>query len=904
MPRLIASLIDQQIEVKQELGFGTDSKAALKAISTKWAWDGGRSTWVYPYTPASLQGLVDAAGVLGFRLDMDLMLREQLKRVQAETEHETQVRKLIQTFLDDRKLPIAPYTSQPLPPPWWHQQVAWHWAVRVRAIYMALKPGCISGDAIIKINRHGKVYPTTLRDLYAKFNGTALHPWMKPGRTTTKSLMSDGTLRHNVIEQVLSKGTKQTVRVLLASGKSVVCTPDHELAVPGGWKRADALQIGGIVLTNGVPVCRECGSKKSVIYYTYSKHKGLCRNCAQKGDRHPNWKGGRQVDKDGYILISQQRAHPNCDRHGCVREHVLVMEKKLRRFLTGDERERVHHKNGIKDDNAPDNLELSSHVNHAAHHGVEGGFAHMDGGTAGTGGEIIFHPREDTVVSVEPAGIVDVYDLVMADPGRNFAADGVIVHNCGKTRIGSDVIRGKHELGQIRAPEHFALPDRYSSAIKDKVLATRWAIRGGVLIVCPRVVIGEWVEQLQRWQNIKAVAIVGDADRKRYRAGLKAWVHVCSYDSLESVEGNEYDGIIGDELHYIANEDSNRWTRMNELRQHASWVMGMSGTPISNMLPSLWAQYFWLDGGRTLGPTYEAYRRKYFTQNGRKLDENDTAETRISQAISRVTMFMTLQQAFPDRDMQKIQQVIKIPMTSEQVKYYEMVRKESAADIIAGRVTMTEVTTRLLKLLQITQGFVLDDDKVVQQFSSAKLKALEDMLTGSGDLTDKRTIVWCRFKHDLKMVSDMLTRKNIKHVKLNGDMSDKEKEAMKQSWNNDHTNRVLVGMIQMGIGINLHAPTCVDDKGKPARCSTTVFFGYDWRVTQLEQAMDRVYRGDQVETCLYRYLLSDDLDTADENGEPMKPIDVRIYESLQDKLNQVTRVNEESIDYIRRLLAA
>lgn len=903
MAKLTAALLAHQIAVRQEGGFGPESKTVLRAISPKSRWDGSRWTWQYPYSPGNLQGLVDAATILGFELQLDRTLSEQLDRVRQETDYEHTIRRMIQTFMDDRKLPIAGYTTQNAPPPWRHQQIAWHWAVRVRCLYLALKPGCISGDAVVKVCRHGKVYGTTLRDLYAKMSGTALHPWMKPGQTTTKSLMPDGVLRHNEIKQVLAQGTRETVRVLLKSGKSVTCTVDHEIAVPGGWARADALVVGSTVLTNGKPVCRECGSADKVITYKYAKYRGLCRTCAKGGDRHPNWKGGRQLDKDGYVLISGQRSHPNCDRHGCVREHVLVMERKLGRYLTGDERERVHHKNGVKHDNDPENLELNSHSDHAVLHGREGGFSRMDGGTAGTGGEIIFYPREDEVVAIEPAGEVDVYDLVMADPGRNFVADGVIVHNCGKTRIGSDVVRGKFELGQIRAPEQFPLPDRYSDALKDRVLKTRWAIRGGVLVTCPSVVIGEWIEQLKRWQNIEAVPITGDADRKRYRAGLKAWVHVCGYDSLESVEGNEYDGILADEAHYLANEESNRYQRISVLGQHVAWKVAMSGTPIPNMLPSLWAQYYWLDGGRTLGPTYEAYRQRYFSVSGRKLEENQNAETRISQAISRITMFLTMQQAFPDKA-QKIQQVMRIPMTEEQQRYYELVRKQQAADIVAGKVTVMEAMTRLTKLLQITQGFVLDDKKVAQQFSSAKLKALEDMLTGQGDLTDRRTIVWSRFKHDIAMISEMLTRKGIAHVQFHGDLSAAEKEDVKAKWNSDYKLRVLVGNLKMGIGVNLHAPNCVDDKGQPARCSTTVFYGLDWRVTELEQAMDRVYRGDQVETCLYRYLLSDELDTSDANGDPIKPIDVRVYESLQDKLNQVTRVNEESVEYIRRLLAA
>jgi superfamily II DNA or RNA helicase len=609
--KLIGRLVGDNLEVHQDERFEVEVKSALRSIASTHEWDGGRKTWVFPYSPGSLQGLVDTASMLGAQLALDPVLKDQFGRIQSQTDHETGVRKLIQTYLDDANLPIAEYVTQPIPPPWRHQAIAWHWAMRVRSMYLALKPGG------------------------------------------------------------------------------------------------------------------------------------------------------------------------------------------------------------------------------------------------------------------------------------------------GKTRIGADVIRGKYQIGEVRAPEQFALPERPSKALPDRTLPARWCIRGGVLVVCPRVVIGEWVEQLMRWQNIKAIPILGDAPKKRYRAGMKAWVHICAYDSLESVEDNEYDGIIGDELHYIANEDSIRFQRMMALRRQATWVLALSGTPVSNMLPSLWSQYYWLDGGRTLGPSYEAYRKRYFTQEGRTQVQNEGAEVRVGRAMARITMNLTMQQMFPDKA-HKVQTVMRIPMTPEQAKYYETLRTKQVADIVSGKVSVGEALTKLIKLLQVTQGFVLDDNKQVQQFSSAKLIALEEMLTGKGDFSDQRVVVWCRFRHDVNVIVAMLNRHKVDHYQLHGDVPDKEREAIKNGWNTNYKKRVLVGMLSMGIGINLHAPNCVDDKQRPARCFTTVFYGVDWRVTQLEQAMDRVYRGDQVETCVYRYLLSDDLDGGDD--EPLKPIDVRIYECLQDKLDQATEINEEGVDYIRRLL--
>lgn len=474
----------------------------------------------------------------------------------------------------------------------------------------------------------------------------------------------------------------------------------------------------------------------------------------------------------------------------------------------------------------------------------------------------------------------------------------------GKTREGADIIRGKIQAGHVRAPEQVWIEGHYSEIFPSQWVEPHWGIRGGILIICPKIVLGTWEDELARWQGIPSVLITGGRPRKIWRGGLDFWIHVCTYDSLDVIQDNEYDGIVADEAHYLANDDTKRFAKALHLRQRARWVVALSGTPVSNMLPSLWSQYYWLDGGRTLGASFESYRRQYFDGSYRNMVAKDSSAANIARQISRVTYFLTMQQAFPDKQ-GKIQQVMKIPMTRQQITYYNEVRRQAVADIMTGSITAEAINVKLLKLLQICQGFVIDDNKQVCTFTSAKLEALRGMLTGQGDLTDRRTIVWCQFRHDLNQVVRMLQKAGVKVLWLHGGMNNKERERVRDMWNHDAQWQVLVGMIQMGIGINLHAPNCVDANGEPARCATTIFYGYNWRVTQLEQAMDRIYRGDQVETCLYRYLISDDVDGFfDNDGNKLRPIDGQVYESLQAKLEQATEISEESMDYIRRLLAA
>jgi hypothetical protein len=79
------------------------------------------------------------------------------------------------------------------------------------------------------------------------------------------------------------------------------------------------------------------------------------------GENNPRWKGGRTIDPSGYVLLTTSP-------HQTRKEHTVIMEKVLgRKLIPG---ETVHHKNGVRDDNRIENLELWS-SNHPAGQRVE-----------------------------------------------------------------------------------------------------------------------------------------------------------------------------------------------------------------------------------------------------------------------------------------------------------------------------------------------------------------------------------------------------------------------------------------------------------------------------------------------------------------------------------------------------
>jgi hypothetical protein len=98
--------------------------------------------------------------------------------------------------------------------------------------------------------------------------------------------------------------------------------------------------------------CERCGA-----HVRKSRTPGnlKCIGVAQRDAGNPAWNGGRYENGDGYVFVFKPD-HPYAHEKGTVLEHRLVMETILGRYL--DPVEIVHHRNEIRNDNRPENLQL------------------------------------------------------------------------------------------------------------------------------------------------------------------------------------------------------------------------------------------------------------------------------------------------------------------------------------------------------------------------------------------------------------------------------------------------------------------------------------------------------------------------------------------------------------------
>jgi len=105
-------------------------------------------------------------------------------------------------------------------------------------------------------------------------------------------------------------------------------------------------------------VCSDCGIGITDLFER-------CNSCSKKGARSNKWKGGRYKTPRGYISVLAPN-HPRANSAGRVFEHTLVAEQEVGRYL--EPNECVHHINGDKGDNRPENLEVMIRGEHEARH--------------------------------------------------------------------------------------------------------------------------------------------------------------------------------------------------------------------------------------------------------------------------------------------------------------------------------------------------------------------------------------------------------------------------------------------------------------------------------------------------------------------------------------------------------
>lgn len=138
--------------------------------------------------------------------------------------------------------------------------------------------------------------------------------------------------------------------------RETACSRHHETVAAMAESGATLAAIGAAVGTTKTHV-RKYLTRHSIQRPPWRETPSDAHPMARRteGALNPAWRGGRMLDKDGYVLLSMP-GHPEANRHGYVREHRIVMARMIGRPLLPGEV--VDHRNDVRSDNRPENLRL------------------------------------------------------------------------------------------------------------------------------------------------------------------------------------------------------------------------------------------------------------------------------------------------------------------------------------------------------------------------------------------------------------------------------------------------------------------------------------------------------------------------------------------------------------------
>jgi hypothetical protein len=445
----------------------------------------------------------------------------------------------------------------------------------------------------------------------------------------------------------------------------------------------------------------------------------------------------------------------------------------------------------------------------------------------------------------------------------------------GKTRAGVDLSRGWYDIGVVRPMQQF-----WNAA------AGVWAVRGGILVITKASMVRTWANEYQQWQGMTAMEIAGVKDRKMYKSALPTHAHVVNFESLKNVLHNEYDGMIIDESHSCANSSGFTENTL-KLAQHTRRRLALTGTPISNNLESAFYQMLIVDGGRALGPGKTKFLDEYFVPSDKgaqghtkNIPKPGSLEA-VSNKMARCTYFLKKEDVLDLPP--KTHTPLYLDMTPDQARYYNKLKDDYLVYIQDSQVSAQQAAARMMKLRQMCQGFVYDDNNAAKDFNAAKVEALVDMLKTK--FTGRKVVVWAVFTHEIDMLCRRLMQEQIGFVRLDGTVTSKKvRDSNLKLWNENPAAQVFIGQIQMGVGITLHANECY------VPCYDCVYLGIDYSFINWTQSQDRIHRIGQKYPCSYTYLLTDD------------GVDRNIYQSLQSKANTSNAVYKAGKEFYASLV--
>jgi len=438
---------------------------------------------------------------------------------------------------------------------------------------------------------------------------------------------------------------------------------------------------------------------------------------------------------------------------------------------------------------------------------------------------------------------------------------------------------------------------------------TRWAERTGktitalaiaryyrcqrILVIAPLSAVKSWRRDVEKvWPSMLPYiyeAFSGTVPERaaqiRARHG-KPGIVVVRYESFwmpkmrEAILAWKPDMVIADEAHRLIHRASKQSKFAHKLAEVVPYRLALTGTPHKSGRKDYFSIFKFIDP-QVFGRRWKDFETKYcildYFGNVKDYRHKDEIDRLVAEHSHRITADVLGLDA-PSYE------IVSVDLSPKTREIYERMRKESLAEVtglseqseqVSGTAVASITLTNLLRLQQITSGWIKTTDDQIIDISSEKLDALLDLLEDAVPQFG-RIAVFCYFRHDIDRIVQAIAARN-EHpstrlapvIAIQGGMSQTKFNEAEDTFNK-LDKVILVGQIgAMSLGMDLTA----------GRMS--VLFGLDYDLTTYLQALARMWRHGQQHHVLFKHLLC------------MDTVDVKVYQTLQKKQSLAA----ESLDH-------
>ena len=385
-----------------------------------------------------------------------------------------------------------------------------------------------------------------------------------------------------------------------------------------------------------------------------------------------------------------------------------------------------------------------------------------------------------------------------------------------------------------------------------------------ILVIAPlRVARNTWGAEIEKWDHLNSLhysVAVGTETERLSALKKQADIYLINRENVqwlisESGIPFDFDMVVIDELSSFKNHQTKRFRALMKVRPKVKRIVGLTGTPSSNGLMDLWAEFRLLDMGERLGRFIGQYRTSYFRpdkQNGQVVFSYKPlpgAEKQIYSRISDITISMKSTDHL--RMPELVNSRYTVYLSEKEDSRYADLKKDLVLQLPDGDITAANAASLSGKLSQMANGAVYTDAGETVAVHERKLDALEDIIEAANG---KPVLVAYWFRHDLERITERLHKLKIPCSRLDTDGSIRK-------WNVGEIPVALIHPASAGHGLNLQSGG-----------NTLVWFGLTWALELYQQTVARLWRqGQASETVVVQHIIT------------KGTIDERIMKALSEK---------------------